>query len=40
MQDILRALVGETGDAVADEQKRCLIVKTTRTNMRRVESIA
>jgi ribosomal protein L12E/L44/L45/RPP1/RPP2 len=39
MQDILRAMLGDTGYVVADEQRRCLNVGTTRANMRRVESI-
>jgi beta-lactamase regulating signal transducer with metallopeptidase domain len=39
MQDILRAMVGETGYAVADEQRHCLNVRTTRANMKRVESV-
>jgi type II secretory pathway component GspD/PulD (secretin) len=39
MQDILRAMLGEAGYAVADEQRRCLNVATTRANMRRVESL-
>ena len=39
MQDLLRAMVGETGYAVADEQRHCLNVRTTPANMRRVESV-